>query len=124
MSKPKANSKSAWVMRTVAPPVLANLVAQLVKRRAETGMTQADLEHRAGIPDEHLGRLERGERHPSAVTIAHWCQALGVMLVVVPGTPLTTLEPAPRPPHWHGNWKAAAGPNPRAHTRPESCVST
>lgn len=46
-------------------------------RRAQ-GLTQEEVEARAGISQQYLSSLEQGKRNPTIVTIFQLAQALGV----------------------------------------------
>jgi transcriptional regulator with XRE-family HTH domain len=46
--------------------------------RSEKGLSQEDLAGKAGIDSSHLGRLERGERNPSLISLDKILKALGV----------------------------------------------
>lgn len=46
--------------------------------RAEKGFSQEELASQAGIDPSHLGRLERGERNPSLISLEKIINALGV----------------------------------------------
>lgn len=54
----------------------ASLSRNITKGRIETGLTQLELAKRAGIRNETLCRLERGQQSPSVATIARIEQAL------------------------------------------------
>lgn len=51
---------------TVQTPNPAELGAILRQRRLEIPFTLQELADRSGISISHIGRIERGERHPSA----------------------------------------------------------
>ena len=65
----------------------------LCEARERRGLTQQDIEARAGIPQETLSRIERG-RMPSLGTLQKIADALGVQFVVRPGQAVT-VEPFP-----------------------------
>lgn len=46
--------------------------------RSEKGLSQEELADKAGIDPSHLGRLERGERNPSLISLDKIIKALGV----------------------------------------------
>ncbi len=46
--------------------------------RSEKGLSQEELADKAGIDPSHLGRLERGERNPSLISLDKIINALGV----------------------------------------------
>ena len=60
----------------------------LCEAREQRGLTQQDIELRAGIPQETLSRIERG-RMPSLTTLQKIADALGVQVVVRPGQAVT-----------------------------------
>lgn len=66
----------------------ASLVRALTARRKALGMTQLDLDERAGFQDGYAGKLEigyrPGGRTVGAVSLPLWLEALGVRLAVVP----------------------------------------
>jgi len=65
----------------------------LCEARERRGLTQQDIEARAGIPQETLSRIERG-RMPSLGTLQKIADILGVPVVVRPGQAVT-VEPFP-----------------------------
>ena len=46
--------------------------------RNEKGLSQEELAHKANIDPSHLGRLERGERNPSLVSLEQVVNALEI----------------------------------------------
>lgn len=64
----------------------------LCEARERAGLTQQDIEARAGIAQETLSRIERG-RMPSLATLQKIADALGVQVIVRPGQAVT-VEPA------------------------------
>ena len=46
--------------------VMGEVIADLVRRRMQLGLTTEELEERAGIADNHLAKIETGTRIPSA----------------------------------------------------------
>lgn len=65
----------------------------LCEARERRGLTQHDIEARAGIPQETLSRIERG-RMPSLGTLQKIADVLSVQVVVRPGQAVT-VEPFP-----------------------------
>ena len=65
----------------------------LCEAREGRGLTQRDIEARAGIPQETLSRIERG-RMPSLGTLQKIADVLGVQVIVRPGQTVT-VEPFP-----------------------------
>ena len=63
----------------------------LCEARQRLGLTQHDMEARAGIPQETLSRIERG-RMPSLGTLQKIADVLGVQVIVRPGQAVT-VEP-------------------------------
>jgi hypothetical protein len=63
------------------------LVDALAERRRQLGLTQLDLDDRAGFQSGYTGKLEawlgRSGRVAGTVTLPLWLEALGVVLVVV-----------------------------------------
>ncbi len=78
--------------------VALRLGLALCEAREGRGLTQRDIEARAGVPQETLSRIERG-RMPSLGTLQKIADALGVQIVVRPGQAVT-VEPFP-------DWRAA-----------------
>ena len=60
----------------------------LCEARERQGLTQHDIEARAGIPQETLSRIEH-RRMPSLGTLQKIADALGVQVVVRPGRAVT-----------------------------------
>jgi transcriptional regulator with XRE-family HTH domain len=55
-----------------------NRVADLIKRqRIENGLSMRALANLSGISPSHLGRIERGERYPSANVLRKFAGPLG-----------------------------------------------
>jgi len=73
--------------------VALRLGLALCEAREGRGLTQRDIEARAGVPQETLSRIERG-RMPSLGTLQKIADALGVQIVVRPGQAVT-VEPFP-----------------------------
>jgi len=52
--------------------------AKALQRRAELGLSRADIERRSGVPARVLGDLENGRRDPDSRTLIALADALGV----------------------------------------------
>jgi transcriptional regulator with XRE-family HTH domain len=64
-------------------PLLFPLIAQLRARREQLGLSQDDLDERAGFTEKQVAKWERGFRQPSAFMLAIWANALGLAVVTV-----------------------------------------
>ncbi len=53
---------------------IANIVREARRR---SGLTQAELAQRAGVPKSTVGRIESGARVPSTETVQHLVEAAG-----------------------------------------------
>jgi transcriptional regulator with XRE-family HTH domain len=93
---PKHGLTGPRIYRHVDVPEVAtsyeDLVLQLIARRHQLGWTQRELDDRAGWADGYAGKIEtspgassQSRRRPSSSTFATWLDALGVVLVGVPG---------------------------------------
>lgn len=79
--------------RRMAPDVdtiYAVLVNALIRRRVELGLTQAEVDHRAGFADCLTAKYETGIRRPSAFALCLWACALNAIIAFAP---LTLPEP-------------------------------
>ena len=54
----------------------ASLGTRIRARRKEISLTQAALAARAGLTEQHMSKIERGEANPKAETLAKLCAAL------------------------------------------------
>lgn len=64
------------------------LALKLRAARGRSGMTQAELAHKAGIKTTVLQRIEAGAvKRPNAVTVARLAEALGTSLEALEGHP-------------------------------------
>lgn len=61
---------------SVRADFLENVVTQLVARRKELGLTQADIDHRLGISERLTSKWECGLRTPNSFNLYCWAQAL------------------------------------------------
>jgi len=63
----RRSRRGSILMATDRLPVFAigELIAQLVERRVAAGLSTEDIEQRAGLADNHLAKVEAGERFPS-----------------------------------------------------------
>ena len=93
---PKHNQTGPRIYRHVDVPAVAtsydDLVLQLIARRHELGLTQRELDDRAGWADGYTGKVEASPdaakkncRRASTDTFALWLTALDVVLIAVPG---------------------------------------
>lgn len=56
----------------------SNVLGEVIKRqRAVMGLTLAEVSEKSGVSTSHLGRIERGERFPSARILRNIAKALG-----------------------------------------------
>ena len=54
-----------------------NRLGEILKtRRQDRGLTLLDLSEQTGVHQTHLGRIERGERHPSASILRRVAESL------------------------------------------------
>ncbi|HYG85607.1 MAG TPA: helix-turn-helix transcriptional regulator [Azospirillum sp.] len=60
--------------------VLKAFGAALRQARADRGLTQEEVAHRAGIAIGYLSQLENGRRNPSLLLIAALCGALDIQI--------------------------------------------
>jgi hypothetical protein len=60
------------------------LVADLVRRRVQLGLSQPDLDAAIGWPDGYCAKLESGARTSSPPTLLMWCDALGLQIITAP----------------------------------------
>jgi len=63
---------------------LKNLVAKMVKRRHDLGMTQEELNHMLGVADRLISKWECGTRTPASFHLYCWADALQSELTIVP----------------------------------------
>ena len=56
--------------------------ALLQEARRQSGLTQADLARRAGVPQSTVAKIERGRRDPSLSTLERLVRAAGLELRV------------------------------------------
>lgn len=56
---------------------------RLRRLRKECGLTQDDLEHKAKVHDNMVGRLERGERIPNYLQLIKLSKALGIDVAIL-----------------------------------------
>lgn len=61
----------------------------LVARRHELGMSQLEVDHRAGLCDAYTGKLEIGTRCFGDMSLAAILGALGLEIVIQPRDPHT-----------------------------------
>jgi transcriptional regulator with XRE-family HTH domain len=59
----------------------------IAARRRELGLSQRDVDHRAGLTDSHLSKIECGVRHFGDLTLGLVLETLGLVLVVRPRDP-------------------------------------
>ena len=52
------------------------LMSKLAERRRRLGLSQRELERRAGLSDGYVSQLERGKRNPSAQVLISLCNVL------------------------------------------------
>ncbi len=57
--------------------VAANLARIIRQQRVSVPLTLRELSHRSGVSPSHLGRVERGERFPSAHSLRKIAKPLG-----------------------------------------------
>jgi hypothetical protein len=60
------------------------IIAALRSRRQEFGLSQAELDDRAGWGPGQASHYECGDRNPTLAALEEWCQALNADLVVRP----------------------------------------
>jgi transcriptional regulator with XRE-family HTH domain len=73
------------------------LAGELIRQaRAESGLSQAALARRAGLPRSVLNVYERGHRQPAASALGRIVAAAGMQLQVAPPTDQADLERADR----------------------------
>lgn len=63
---------------------LRTMVAQLVARRKELGLTGLDVDAKIGCAEHLVAKWECGMRAPSAFNLMCWAEALGCQWVLVP----------------------------------------
>ncbi len=73
-------------------PETDELVRSFVSVRHALGLTQEDVDFRAGWADHYCGKLEAREKNPSVPLLAIWAQALGGRFILLPPLPLTEIE--------------------------------
>jgi transcriptional regulator with XRE-family HTH domain len=65
-------------MATSRSPDISTLFGQVLQRyRSDTGISQEELAHRAGVDRTFISRLERGVRQPTITTLIAVGAALG-----------------------------------------------
>jgi transcriptional regulator with XRE-family HTH domain len=52
-------------------------------RKAELKLTDEELEHRAGLSEKHFGKIMRGVRTPTVLTVSRINKVLGLKQVAV-----------------------------------------
>src|SRR5258708_2837988 len=60
------------------------LIAQLIARRVELGLSRADLGRRLGVGGNAIYNLESGRTSPLLYTLRRWAQALDWVVYVAP----------------------------------------
>ena len=63
---------------------LRDLVAKMVRRRHDLGITQEELNHRLGVADRLISKWECGTRTPASFHLYCWADALQSELTIVP----------------------------------------
>jgi transcriptional regulator with XRE-family HTH domain len=63
-------------------PVASYVIAQLIKLRNETGMTQGELAGALGVAQSTVSRWESCRDDPPLLRMMEWSRLLGVQLVV------------------------------------------
>jgi transcriptional regulator with XRE-family HTH domain len=58
------------------------LVAELVRRRQDAGLTQSDVAERIGTSQSTVAKLETHTHDPKLTTLVRWARAVGVDLAV------------------------------------------
>ena len=58
------------------------LLKSLIKSRKKTGLSQAEVARRMGVPQPAVVRLEAGQHSPTLTTLARYASAIGVQLLV------------------------------------------
>ena len=71
--------------------VASDLIAQI---RSSTGLSQAELSRRAGMPSSVLSAYEHGRRQPSVAALARIASGAGLELEIVPATDQASAEHA------------------------------
>lgn len=66
--------------------VYAALIAAFIRRRVELGLTQADIDHRAGFTEACTAKYENGDRRPSAFALCLWACAMNSIVHTAPLT--------------------------------------
>lgn len=58
--------------------ILTAVGAAIRDHRLQAGLTQAELDQRAGIGRPHLNHIEGGRKNPTVVVLVHLARSLGV----------------------------------------------
>lgn len=61
----------------------SELTATLAARRRALGMTQLEVDARAGFPEQYTGKLEIGTRGVGRMSPPTWLETLGLDLLIV-----------------------------------------
>lgn len=67
------------------------LVALLVRRRHDLGMSQIDMDHRTGLADGYVAKIECGTKRLGPTSLPCILGALGVSLLVIPDSDLPSM---------------------------------
>lgn len=79
-----ANLGSASPRRKVCLSYYGPVILQLIERRRQLRMSQADVEFRMGCAEGHVAKFESGVKFPSPYSLARWAAALNLKVEIVP----------------------------------------
>mgnify|MGYP007100075631 CR=1 FL=1 len=77
---------------TATPEILGPLIDMLRNMRVARGLSQLDVDERAGWSSGLTAKYECGVRVPTVMALRFWANALGGQLAVIPGLPLATVQ--------------------------------
>lgn len=61
-----------------------DLISAIVSRRKALGMSQLALEHRAGLAEGHISKIEYGGKRLGPISLPCILKSLGVSIVILP----------------------------------------
>jgi transcriptional regulator with XRE-family HTH domain len=86
----------------------ATLIAGLVARRIELGLTQEQLDHKLGLADGQTAKWEAFQRVPGAFMLMCWSQRLGLSLTAISEAAVPECEAADHTPEGETECQSSA----------------
>jgi transcriptional regulator with XRE-family HTH domain len=91
---PAAGARTTHTMKSIYTPEYRFMLARLRQARRDAGLTQAEVGRRLGLRQNHVSRMETGERRIDPTELAAFARLYGKPLAYFLDLPLDPTFPA------------------------------